>query len=754
MKKTLYFASLIALALVGCNPLDGINPDVPMVEREKEPVVFEGSGTLVAFDDDENEVETPSTYAWNASDDLINISVEVDLNDYKERGSWEIGHFTLSASTIAEFLGGVSPADLDETTFYAIEPDGSVVEDMTSYKPGMWVDSEGASCGWSSGAAYWQWYVWGGKTDKDGNEIGYDWDYSAHPGIFVLGGNPGVTMDMAGKSLKTEARIVAGGQTYRLVINYKYSELEKSVEGEGNLLQFEYDENWDVIGEFETNSTYYYKVTESSVLVEFQVDTDEFIEYGDWSIGHFTFDSAIIEEMLGFNPGDLDETSFYPIDQFGEACGDFTSYAPGMWIDAEGASSDWASGAAYWQWYVWPEVGRDFEYEGNEDMFIIGSNPGNVSKITYGETFGSYAMMEHDGNSYDITVNFTFQEHITTDEGYQNVPMYAGNGGLAYSSGVDGDNQFFWYLDQNDGLEVDVFAYTPTIIANGDWEFLALTIDPSVLEEAGVDLAQLGDISYFYATAPDGTPYDSWSSYEPGMWLNAAGETSNWADGCLYWQYQYDTDHSYDGHHTDGLLVLGCNPDNIASFTETVVTGTAMMGTLPVKINVIFGADYPYGFQDTFSNGNAFQIELTETAVNVNASCSLANLDDSWNWWGVAFNEKYINEYYGIDFDTVSADLATFYPVAPDGTPYEAWSSYEPGMWFDADGASANWSTGWSFWQYYTHSTYDYEIENLWLFGNNCNPEIFSVGQSVTSKAVMKAGEKDVDWNVTLTIVD
>ena len=104
--------ALSTLAIVGC--VENVNPDVPLVEREKEPLVFEGSGNLCYVGDDESDVEIEtSTYTWSAHDDVIEISANIDLNEYKTRGAYEIGHFTLPAATIAEFLGGVSVMDLD-----------------------------------------------------------------------------------------------------------------------------------------------------------------------------------------------------------------------------------------------------------------------------------------------------------------------------------------------------------------------------------------------------------------------------------------------------------------------------------------------------------------------------------------------------------------------------------------------------------------------------------------------------------------
>ena len=54
----------------------------------------------------------------------------------------------------AEFkeVTGIDPAELDETSFYAIDDFGDPVEEFTSWKPGMWVDEKGLPApGWSEG---------------------------------------------------------------------------------------------------------------------------------------------------------------------------------------------------------------------------------------------------------------------------------------------------------------------------------------------------------------------------------------------------------------------------------------------------------------------------------------------------------------------------------------------------------------------------------------------------------------------------
>ena len=113
---------------------------------------------------------------------------------------------------------------LDEGSFTCYNPDGSKV-DMTSYKPGMWVDANGRSCTWSSGTAFWQWYIWGGKKDKDGNKIWYDGDPEGtgeNQGRFMVGMHPDNVGAAKGKTITSNNRISAGGNDFDFIVTYKY----------------------------------------------------------------------------------------------------------------------------------------------------------------------------------------------------------------------------------------------------------------------------------------------------------------------------------------------------------------------------------------------------------------------------------------------------------------------------------------------------------------------------------------------------
>jgi len=571
MKKELLLIASAAVALAGCSKVTDVNPDVPMIEREKIES-FSGSGTLMYFGDDGSEVESKSTYTWSAEGQAINIIANVDLEEAIDRGSWEVGHFTLDVSQINTFLGTFVGSALDESTFYGLEPDGSVVEEMTSYKPGMWVNAEGYSCGYSDGVAFWQWYVWEGKTDKDGDTIGYDYSAEDYPGLLYLGCNPGnLSGALSGASITCKNIIVVDDTNYEFNITFKYSEAE--------------------------------------IVVP----------------------------------------------------------------DSEG--------------YI--------------------------------------------------------EEYMTAANAYP------------YGSGVWGNHQYHWYFD-DEGLKVDADLVSTADAPIEDWGVLGIVIPTDVMTAyLGIDdINKLADLEYFYPLQADGTAYldgdsqKAWTSYAPGQWVDANGDGSNW-QGIFFWQYQFG-DYKYDGHFTEGLLVIGVNPGNIATVAGQTVTAKAQLGDKLMTVSVNFYDAFPTSKTGTVGAHN-YSWTLGDSAIDIVANCSIALADDSWNWFGFCINEAYINAKYGIDIDTVSADITQFYPTDAAGTAYDAWTSYVPGEWFAADGSAGDWSSGAAFWQYYTYTEYDYAIPNLVLIGNNPgNVATQASGDSFVSKAKLSGN----DWTVTVNIID
>lgn len=163
-----------------------------------------------------------STYSWTMTGTTIAVNVDIDTDEAAARGGFEVGHFELPVDKVNEFIGA-DVRELDESSFTCYNPDGTLV-DMTSYKPGMWVDIDGKSCSWSSGTAFWQWYVWGGKKDKNGSTITYDGDPQGkgeNQGRFFVGMHPDHVAAAKGKTIVFRNKIAAS-QTYDFIITYKF----------------------------------------------------------------------------------------------------------------------------------------------------------------------------------------------------------------------------------------------------------------------------------------------------------------------------------------------------------------------------------------------------------------------------------------------------------------------------------------------------------------------------------------------------
>ena len=165
-----------------------------------------------------------STYSWTMSGNTIDVTVDIDTDEAAARGGYEIGHFELPVDKVNAFLG-VDVRDLNESSFYGVTASGARVPEFTSYKPGMWVDINENACGWQEGTAYWQWYIWGGKKDKNGNIIKYDDDPNgtgANQGRFRVGMHPEHVAAAKGKTIVFRNKISAHGSTVDFIITYRY----------------------------------------------------------------------------------------------------------------------------------------------------------------------------------------------------------------------------------------------------------------------------------------------------------------------------------------------------------------------------------------------------------------------------------------------------------------------------------------------------------------------------------------------------
>ena len=759
MKKIFVYMALASLALTACHTKEYFENDGIPVEPEPEPeIVYEGEGNLEKENKDGSVAETNSTYTWKAEGTSITIDAYIDTGQYihgdDEFGGGEycIGWFTLPIATMNEFLGLDVRADLTAATFWAVNPDGTKVDSFTSYAPGMWVDDTGASSNWSAGSAFWQWYVW------EGQGVTYDMSQGDYPGIIYLGCQPANAAAVAGKTVTSKAKLTANGTEYDWTVNFHYAETEKVVEGSGKLQAFVWDDDDNYHAEEKLSQYSYVLAADSGLEITVEVNTEEWIASEDWMIGWFDFPRAAFKEVTGIDPAELDESSFYALDDFGDPVEEFTSWKPGMWVDEKGLPAPgWSEGVAYWQWYVWggktdkngKTIGYDYDYEKHPDIFVVGGNPGNNSKVTFDEPFTTTAMMKTADKEYPVSITYIFHEMILPEtEGYPEGVVEGAGTPYPYGGGADGSHQVSWYFDA-DGLTVDVDAHIPSI---DGWGFTAAVIPPEVMTGyLGIeDIEKLSDPTYFYGINPDGSTVDYgadhavWSSYEPGMWVDENGQQSG-SGGVMFWQYQFG-DHKYDGHFTEGLMVIGTNPGNVANVAGKTVISRAKMGDKTLTVQVHFYAEYP-----TAKSGkvgpHSYSWAITDTGIDIVAEVSAAAKDDSWGWVGFPLNEVYLNQAFSIDVDALTEDAeAGFYPIGADGAKLESWTSYVPGMWFGQDGNAG----GYAFWQWYTTQEHDFAgFYNMFYVGKNPG-NTYTPGETVTSKAIL--GGKA--FNFTMKVVE
>ena len=754
MKKIFVYMALASLALTACHTKEYFENDGIPVEPEPEPeIVYEGEGNLEKANKDGSVAETNSTYTWKAEGTSITIDAYIDTGQYihgdDEFGGGEycIGWFTLPIATMNEFLGLDVRTDLTAATFWGVDPDGTKLDSFSSYAPGMWVDADGVTSNWSAGSAFWQWYVW------EGQGVTYDMSQGDYPGIIYLGCQPANAAAVAGKTVTSKAKLTANGTEYDWTVNFHYAETEKVVEGSGKLQAFVWDDDDNYHAEEKLSQYSYVLAADSGLEITVEVNTEEWTDSGDWMIGWFDLPRAEFKEVTGIDPAELDETSFYAIDDFGDPVDEFTSYKPGMWVDEKGLPAPgWSEGIAYWQWYVWggktdkngKTIGYDYDHEKHPDIFVVGGNPGNNSKVTFDEPFTSYAMMKTADKEYPVSITYIFHEMILPEtEGYPEGVVEGVGTPYPYGGGADGDHQIVWYFDE-EGLTVDVDAYLPTIKENGDWIFTAATIPTEIMTAyLGIDdIEKLFDTSYFYPLNADGTPSGGWTTNAPGEWVDADGNATGWSTGHMYWWYQWG-EHKYEGHFTEGLFLVGTNAGNVQAGT---VVSKAQLGDKLLTVKVTFHDAYPTAKTGKIGPHN-YSWTITDAGVDIVAEVSAAAKDDSWGWVGFPLNEVYLNQAFGIDVDALTEDFeAGFYPIGADGSKLESWTSYVPGMWFGQDGNAG----GYSFWQYYTTQEHEFPgFYNMFYVGKNPG-NTYTPGKEVTSKAIL--GGKP--FNFTMKVVD
>jgi len=527
-------------------------------ETEK---IVEGSGKLQAFvwDDDDNyhAEELLSSYSYTmAAESGLEITVEVNTQEWIDSKDWMIGWFDFPRDAFKEVVG-FEPAELDESPFYRLDDFGDPVEEMTSYKPGMWVDEKGLPApGYSEGVAYWQWYIWGGKTDKNGKVIGYDYDYEKHPDIFVVGGNPGnnskVTFD---EPFTTTAMMKSGDKEYPVSITYIFHEVilpetEGYPEGVADGVGTPYPYGGGADGDH----TILWYFDEEGLTVDVDAYLPTIKENGDWIFTAATIPTDVMTAYLGIDDIEklFDTSYFYPLNADGTPSGDWTTNAPGEWVDADGNATGWSTGHMYW-WYQWGE----HKYEGHftEGLFLVGTNAANVQA-------GTVVSKAQLGDKL-LTVKVTFHDAYPTAK-----------------SGKVGPHSYSWAIT-SDGVQVNAEISAAAMDDSYGWVGFPLN-EVYVNQAFGIDVDALTEDyeTGFYPVANDGaTKLEKWTSYIPGMWF---GEDGN-AGGYSFWQWYTTQEHEFPGFYN--MFYVGKNPGN--TYTPgTEVTSRAILGGKPFNFTM------------------------------------------------------------------------------------------------------------------------------------------------------------------------
>lgn len=121
-----------------------------------------------------------------------------------------------------------------------------------------------------------------------------------------------------------------------------------------------------------------------------------------------------------------------------------------------------------------------------------------------------------------------------------------------------------------------------------------------------------------------------------------------------------------------------------------------------------------------------------ECAINTE---SLAN--DSWEMASFYLGLDDISDLIGLPIDSIGNDISLFYPIEPDGTKGDSWTSLSPGQWVDINGAASDYSSGVLYWQYQCVENYDGHTQlGEMVFGVNPS-KIASIanGTTIVSKA-------------------
>lgn len=373
-------------------------------------------------------------------------------------------------------------------------------------------------------------------------------------------------------------------------------------------------------------STFSWSAKDGAIVVNVDFDLTEYIDNGGWELGYFFLDVNSINDFTGMLiTSDTNEDNFYGVEPDGSKCA-WTSYKPGMWVNADGSSSG-SGGTLYWQWYVW--TGRDgiyYDYgEGTDKsfngLFLVGGNPGNVAGAAatlVGTTTTSKARLETPDGNVDFIVNVKYTNYDASDDGWDHndaQTALSGTAKLMADRKTETPFPITWNISK-EGIdftaELSVAKLCEEEYGMSYEEGIGYVDGPYFVGYLKLDLGIFTDIigkkitettiEDFYPCDAEGNQltkrytmsdgalvegdYTGWTAQPPlpGEWVLTDSRAGNWSSGAAYWWLNFDKEH-YAEVMCEGALCIGNGPNAVHQIGD-VVTSYGKCCGIPFNVHV------------------------------------------------------------------------------------------------------------------------------------------------------------------------
>lgn len=158
-------------------------------------------------------------------------------------------------------------------------------------------------------------------------------------------------------------------------------------------------------------------------------------------------------------------------------------------------------------------------------------------------------------------IPLVIEELVTSGEGYL----------LSRADGKETQHKYSF-----DVTETEVKITATLSKSDKEWVVGYFILPSSMLKEVIGD-CDLSDWETFHSTTAD-----SWSTYAPGEWVDASGNSTSWDKGHVYWFYQNFAD--YEGFSMKDALCIGHNPDN--DVVGETITSKCVINGIPFNVTV------------------------------------------------------------------------------------------------------------------------------------------------------------------------